>query len=117
MNLERVLVEPRRARQLVDRAIDLVGDDEVEADDEVRRLARLAPIDPLAVAQLVPLPGLADGQAGQQRHQTDEQRSVKAHARLGASRPLGEQLFPASLRLQHQLDQLADGAVRRRAGR
>ena len=84
MDLEGVLVEPRGTRQLVDGLIDLVGDDQVEPDDEVWRLARLAAIDPLAVAQLVPLPGLADGQAGEQGHQGDEHRQVDGHGCVGA---------------------------------
>ena len=71
VDLERVGVEPRRLGQLVDREVDLAGDEEVEPDDVVRRLPRLAPVDPAAVAQLVALPRLADREAEQQR---DERR-------------------------------------------
>ena len=80
MHFERVGVEARGAAQLLDREVDLVGDEEIQAEDVVRRLARAAPVDPLAVAQLVALPGLADGQAGEQRDERGEQRRVRAHA-------------------------------------
>ena len=63
VNLERVAVDARRLAQLLDRQVDLVGDEEIQAEHVVMRLARAAPIDPLAVAQLVALPRLADGQA------------------------------------------------------
>ena len=39
-DLQRIAGELRGLRQLVDRLIDLVGDQEVEAEDVVRRLAR-----------------------------------------------------------------------------
>ena len=61
--------------QLLDREIDLVGDQEVEAEDVMRRLAGAAAVDPLAVAQLVALPRLADRQAGEQRDERREQRA------------------------------------------
>jgi len=60
-------------RQFVDRLIDLVGDQEVQAEHVVRGLARAAPIDPDAVLELVALPRLAHGEAGEQGDQTDEQ--------------------------------------------
>ena len=80
VDFERVGVEAGGAAQLLDRQIDLVGDQEIEAEDVVRRLARAPAIDPLAVAQLVALPGLADGQAGEQRDERGEERRVRAHA-------------------------------------
>src|SRR4029434_7573331 len=43
-----------------------VGDQKIESQHVVVRLAGPAPIDPLAVAQLVSLPRLADGQADEQ---------------------------------------------------
>ena len=63
VNLERVAVDARRLAQLLDRQVDLVGDEEIQAQHVVMRIAGAAPIDPLAVAQLVALPRLADGQA------------------------------------------------------
>src|SRR4029079_4081997 len=84
MNLKRVFVQPGDLRQPLDRQIDLMGHHQVEPDDEVRGLAGLAAIDPLPVAELVPLPGLADGQAQQQRNQPDE-HGIDRHARLRAS--------------------------------
>ena len=47
----------------VDGQIELTRHEKVQADDVMRRLARLAPVDPPAVAQLVPLPRLADREA------------------------------------------------------
>jgi hypothetical protein len=80
VHLEGVAVEARGAAQLLDREIDLVGDQEVEAEDVVRRLAGAPPIDPFAVAQLVSLPRLADGEAGEQRDQGGEQRRIRVPA-------------------------------------
>ena len=71
VNLQRIAGRLRRLRQLVDRRIDLVGDQEIEAEHVVRRLARAAAIDPDAVLQLVALPRLADGEADQQRDERD----------------------------------------------
>ena len=100
-------------RQLFDGEVDLVGDEEVQAEDVVRRLARAPPIDPGAAAQLVALPGLADGQPDQQRDQRREQRRVGAHARcaLRLVQIRGDDAVPVALRAQNQLDQLARGAA------
>ena len=87
------------------------GDEEVQADDVVRRLARLAPVDPASVAQLVALPGLADGQAEQQGDQRGEERAVVRHHWRRLARPLRHERVPASLGTQQQFDQLAHGAV------
>src|SRR4029077_15661421 len=46
---------------------------------------RPAAIDPLAVLQLVAFPGLADGEAHEQRDQRREQQRVVAHARPSCS--------------------------------
>src|SRR6185295_3398280 len=80
VHLERVGVEAGGAAQLLDRQVDLVRDQEVQPEDVVRRLARAAPVDPLAVAQLVAFPGLADGEPGEQREERGEQRRIRAHA-------------------------------------
>ena len=66
LDLERVGVGAGGPGQFVDRLIDLVVDQEVEAEHVVRRFAQPAPVDPAAVAQLVALPGLAGDQAQQQ---------------------------------------------------
>src|SRR5688500_6858762 len=63
-DLQRIAGEVRRLRELVDRRVDLVGDQEIEAEDVVRRLAPAAAIDPAAVLQLVAFPRLPDGEAG-----------------------------------------------------
>ena len=47
VHFERVGVEAGGAAQLFDREIDLIGDEEVQAEDVVRRFARPAPVDPL----------------------------------------------------------------------
>ena len=83
VHFERVAVEAGRAAQFFDRQIDLIGDKEVQAEDVVRRLARAAAVEPLAVAQLVALPRLADGEPGQEREQRGEQRPVVRSCALG----------------------------------
>ena len=65
VNLENIVAETDRLAQLFDRQIDLVRDEKVQTEDVVRRLARAAPVDPAAVAQLVSLPRLADSESGQ----------------------------------------------------
>ena len=83
VDLERIAGDLRRLLQLVDRRIDLVGDEEVQPEHVVRRLARAAPIGPHAVLQLVALPRLADGEA---------QRAAR---RRHASRTIGVIAAPA----------------------
>jgi hypothetical protein len=63
MYFERVVVETGRAAQFFDCLIDLVGDQEVQTEDIVWRLACAATVEPLAVAQLVTFPRLAGGHA------------------------------------------------------
>ena len=82
MDLERIAGGCGGVRQLVDRRVDLVGDQEIEAEHVVRRLARAPAIDPAAVLQLVALPGLADGEAGEQREQRAEEDDVSCPSRL-----------------------------------
>ena len=98
LDLERVGVDAGGLAQLLDRQIDLVGDQEVQAEHVVRRLAQPAAIDPPAVAQLVALPGLADrrgraaarparrGRAGS-RPMRGSRPSRCARGRAGARRP------------------------------
>jgi len=61
MYLERIPGGFGRGAQFLNRWIDLVGDQEIEAEHVVRRFPRAAAVDPAAVLQLVALPGLADG--------------------------------------------------------
>ena len=103
VHLERVGVEARRPAQLLDREIDLVGDEEVQAEDVVRRLARAAAVDPLAVPQLVALPGLADRQAGEQRDERGQQRRVGRSCLMPLGQVAGHEPVPAALRAEHQL--------------
>ena len=112
MHFERVGVEAGGLAQLFDRQIDLVGDQEVEPENVVRRLAGAAAIDPFAVAQLVALPRLADGQAGEQRDQRGEQRRVARSCRPSSARIRPAIGVPAALRAQNQLR--SDRARRRR---
>src|SRR5207249_1933840 len=79
VHFERVGVEAGGAAQLFDREIDLVRDEEVEAEDVMRRLPRAPAVDPFAVAKLVALPGLANRQAGQQRDERREERGIGGH--------------------------------------
>ena len=74
VDLERVGGEGRGLAHLVDRQIELVGDEEVEPLHVVRRLAVAAPVDPAPLLQLVALPGLADGQAEQEGDQRRQER-------------------------------------------
>jgi hypothetical protein len=74
MNLEGVGIDARGLTELLDRDIELVGDEEVQPEHVVLRIARAAAIDPFAVAQLVALPGLADGEAGEQGQQGTYER-------------------------------------------
>ncbi len=80
VHFERVGVEACGFRKFLDREIDLIADQEIQAEDVVRRLPRAAAVDPLAVFELVSLPGLADGQTGQQRNQRRHERRIAAHA-------------------------------------
>ena len=96
MDLDRIRVNPRRLAQLFDRDVDLVGDQEVEPEYVVMRIARAPPIDPLAVAQFVALPGLADGKARQQGQQRTDERQV-VHASIVLASGSGSSVRPAAL--------------------
>jgi len=76
MNLHGVAVNARGLAQLLDGDVDLVGDEEIQPQDVVVRVARPAAVDPLAIAQLVTLPRLADGQTGEQREQSGDERKI-----------------------------------------
>ncbi len=76
VDLERVGVDPGRLAELLDRQVDLVGDQEVQAEHVVVRVAGLAAVDPAAVAQLVALPRLADGHASEQGEQRRDEGEV-----------------------------------------
>src|SRR5689334_696752 len=78
-DLGRVGIDLRRAFELLDRQIDLTGDEVVETEDEVGRLADSTPIDPFALHQLVAFPGFARSQAGEQADEHAEQDAVAAH--------------------------------------
>ena len=106
VHFECVVLEARGAAQFFDRQIDLVGDEEVQPEDVVRRLARAAPVEPLAVAQLVALPRLADGEPGQQGEQAGEQRLEPVHARCASGTKGADDGVPATLGAQDQFEQL-----------
>src|SRR3712207_7708643 len=63
----------RSLTQFLDRVIELIGDEEVEALNVVRRLPRLAPVDPATFVQLVALPRLAGRQARSEEHTSELQ--------------------------------------------
>ena len=73
--LERLGVQRAGARQRVYRLIGLVGDEEVQAEDEMGRVAEPPPVDPAAVLQLVALPCLAGREADEQRDRAPAMRS------------------------------------------
>ena len=64
VHFESVRIEACCARKLVDGQIDLVGNQEVEAQDVVRRFTESAPIDPAAAPELVSFPGLSGREPG-----------------------------------------------------
>jgi hypothetical protein len=78
VDLERIGVNAG-AGQFLNRQIDLIGDEKIEAEDVVRRLPGTPAVDPLAAPQLVPLPRLPDRQADQKRDQRGEKRGIVAH--------------------------------------
>ncbi len=79
VNLQRVAGGLRRFRQLVDRLIDLVGNQEIQAEHVVGRLARAASIRPHPILQLVALPRLPDGKADEQGDEPDQERGGGTH--------------------------------------
>ena len=79
IDLERRRVESHRPCQLLDGQVDLVGNQEVQPEDVVRRLADLAAVDPAAVLQLVALPGLADGETDQQGDERGDEHERVSH--------------------------------------
>ena len=86
MDLEGVGVHAGRAAQFFDGQIDLVRDQKVQTEDVVRRSTGAPAVDPLAAAQLVSLPRLADRQTGQQGDQGGKKGRVRAH---GLTMPAG----------------------------
>ena len=74
LDFERIGAAAGGVRELVDRLIELVLRQEVQPEHVVRRLSQPPPIDPPAVAQLVPLPRLADDDAGEEGKQHGGQR-------------------------------------------
>src|SRR5262249_39706416 len=87
VNLERIAGGARRFRQLLDRLVDLVRDEEVQPQHVMRRLARTASVDPHAVPQLVAFPRLADRQADEQGDEPDEQRGGGGHQERDSAIP------------------------------
>ena len=83
------VADARGLRQLVDRLVHLVVDEEVEAEHVVRRLAQAPAIDPAPVAKLVPLPRLADDQAQQQGEEDGQQAWKVRRAHSGALETAG----------------------------
>jgi hypothetical protein len=79
VHFERVRVDARGAGQRVDRQIDLIGDEKIEPEDVVRRLAGAPAIDPRPAAEFLPLPRFADRQPDEQRDECGEERRVSAH--------------------------------------
>jgi hypothetical protein len=74
VDFERIAVDARGLAQFFDGEVDLIRDEEVEAEDLVVRITRAAAVDPPAVPQLVSLPCLADGEAEQQHDEGNEKR-------------------------------------------
>ena len=85
----------------VDGQIHLIGDEVVQSQDEVRRLAHAAPVDPAAFDELVALPGLAGREADEKREEHAEDDAVALH-HLGEKR-LNDPI-PLALRAKNELD-------------
>ena len=85
----------------------------------MRRLARAAPVEPLAVAQLVALPRLADGEPGQEGEQRRRAaaRSPFMRARALPDAKRSDDGVPAALGAQDQFEQLPGGAASARRRR
>src|SRR5262249_49831780 len=81
VHLEPGRIQPRRAREFIDREIDLVGHEKVETEHVVRRFTALAAIDPASILELVPLPRFSDRQPHEQRDECRQERCVAAHTR------------------------------------
>ena len=80
--LERARVEVRRLFELVDRQIHLTGDQVVETEDEVGRLADAAAIDPASFDELVALPRFAGRQTDEERDQDGDEEAGVLHRYL-----------------------------------
>ncbi len=103
LDLERVGVRARGLRQLVDRLVDLVVDEEVEPEHVVGGLAEPATIDPAAVAQLVALPGLSHGEADEKRHaELQEAERTRSYP----DQDLDEAGAPEVMKVHHALDEI-----------
>src|SRR4051812_11092862 len=74
MDLEAVARDLCGAGELLDRVIDLVGHERVEAEHVMRGFARAPAVHPLAVLQLVALPRLSGSDANQQSDERGETR-------------------------------------------
>src|SRR5215210_5322353 len=78
VNLERIARRFGGGAQLLDCRIDLIRDEEIEAEHVVRRLARAAAVNPSSILQFVPLPRFADGEAGKESDE-EKQGDVSSH--------------------------------------
>ena len=76
MDFEGVSVDPGGLAELFDGQVDLIGDQEVQTEHVVMRIAGLAAVDPASVAQLVALPGLADRHAGEHGQQDRDEGEI-----------------------------------------
>src|SRR5262249_41771685 len=77
--LEGAGIDGRCLLELVNRQVYLAGDEIVQTEDEVRRLANPAAIDPVPLDELVALPRLAGRQAGQQCDENRDEGPIRLH--------------------------------------
>ncbi len=73
LDFERLGVRARGVRQFVDRLVNLVVHQEIEAEHVMRSLAKPPAVDPAPIPQLVPFPGLAHHQPQQQGEEHGQQ--------------------------------------------
>ena len=79
VNLQGIGIESGRLGQLLDREIQLVGYQEVQAVDVVWGFPGFTSIDPSTVTQLVPLPRLPGREANQQSDERPKEEQRLSH--------------------------------------
>ena len=78
VNFQRVAERFGGLAELFDGEVDLVRDEEIEAQDVVQRFGRAAPIDQPACAKLVAFPRFADRESQHQADERGDKREVGA---------------------------------------
>ena len=112
-DLERARIDLGRLLEFFDRGVYLIGDEIIEAKDEVRRLTNFAPVNPSSFDEFVSLPRLA----GCESEEQSDERSDESEIRLHVSGKLRKDIIPLPAHFQHSFDELSDGSVATRVPR